>query len=326
MTRYEFPSVVAKDPSADIIVKNGSGQIFALADAAFSTPLTVYDKNGLTKTLVNTTLDGVTEEFSVDDQYIVWWRSGTWAFLIYSFTGIQAAASAAAASATSAANAAAASAVSAQDAASAATANSDSGIQSILQLTGGLSRAEVEAIAKAVGTQQDTADTFEAYRAVLFSNGTVKAVPVSVTPPAAPAFSSSSAGASLVTLGWGAVAGAALYMVYRNGQWLATTTNLSYRDRTGTTGQTYIYTVAAVNSYGMHSAQSAPVSLFLDPALNATPVTKVTVWPAMLPTSGSAIIRVNATDADAQNLALALNVSSGSIRPTQDPSVWILTI
>ena len=86
--RYEFPSVVAKEPTADVIVRDGVGKIYARTDTNFVTPLPVYDRNGLLLQSVKTTNDGVTEEFFCDDNPVVWWRSGDYAFMIASFTGL----------------------------------------------------------------------------------------------------------------------------------------------------------------------------------------------------------------------------------------------
>ena len=324
--RYEFPSAVAKEPTQDVIVKNGVGKIYAKGDTNFTTPLSAYDRNGLLKVDVRTTHDGVTEEFFCDDNPVVWWRSGDYAFLIASFTGLVQTAQDAATSANNSAISAQSAQAAAEQARDVVYGTDDDKVYTALHIADGKSRAEVQAILAAVGLQQSTVDTFDSYKAILFADGTVRAVPSSVTAPAAPAFTATSASASLVKLAWGTVTGATSYKVLRDGALLDTTTGTSYRDRTGTTGQTYSYSVQAVNSYGMRSPASQASSLYLDPALNAAPAATVTTWPAVLPSSGSAIIRVNATDADAQSLSLTLGVSAGSIRPTQDPSVWIFTL
>ena len=324
--RYEFPSVVAKEPTADVIVRDGVGKIYARTDTNFVTPLPVYDRNGLLLQSVKTTNDGVTEEFFCDDNPVVWWRSGDYAFMIASFTGLvksaQDSADAANASRSAAENAQRA----AEDARDVVYGTDDTKVYAALHLAGGKSRAEVEAIFRALGLPGTTVDSFEAYKAILLSDGTVRAVPASVVAPQSPTITSSAATASLVTLAWTAVPTATAYWVMRNGDRIATTTNTTYRDRTGLAGRTYTYAIRAVNAYGMHSQPSAPVDLFMDPALNAPPAVKVTTWPATLPTSCTAIIRVSPHDGDAQTLALTLGVNSGSVRPTQDPSVWIFTL
>jgi hypothetical protein len=115
-------------------------------------------------------------------------------------------------------------------------------------------------------------------------------------------------------------------VIYRDGVQLTTTTATSYRDNVGRAGGTYSYQVAAVNNYNMHSAKTSAVSAFLDPALNVAPALTITTWPLTIPTTGRCIVRINATDVDAQTLSYTLNVSAGSLQPTADPSVWILTL
>lgn len=325
MTRYEFQSVVAMDPTYGTVVKGGSGQVYAPLDTAFASPLAVFDRAGAQKPNIKTTAEGVTEEFYVDDQPIVWWRSGPYAFLISSFTGMVASTEAARADADSAKLAAQAAQLAAEQARDSMAATSSQQVADALNAAGP-ARTAAQAIAQAVGLRANTVDNFDDYKAILFSDGSVRAVPYSVTAPAAPVIATSSASATLVKLTWGAVSGATSYQVLRSGVRIATTGGTSLRDRTGTTGQTYQYTVVAVNAYGMHSVASAPVTLYLDPALNAAPSVQVTTWPAVLPSSGRALVRVNAVDADAQTLALALSTDVGSLQPTTDPSVWILTI
>jgi hypothetical protein len=326
MVRYEFPSMVAKDPTLDVTVRNAMGLIYGMLDYSFSTPLTVFDRYGSPKSTVRTTPDGQTEEFYVDDSPVVWWVSGTYAFLISSYTGMLAACQSAQASAASAAVAAQAAAADAEAALAALGATSDTTIANAINGAGTLSRAAVIALIASQGTSSLTADTGEAYKALLFSNGTVRAVPASATAPPTPANLAAVASASAAKLTWNVSAGATRYIIYRNGAQLATTTGTSYRDSVGVSGGTFTYRVAAVNGYDMYSPLSATVSAYLDPALNIPPTVAITTWPATIPTTGRCIVRVNAVDADAQALALTLNVSAGSLQPTTDPSVWILSI
>ncbi|GAA1984750.1 hypothetical protein GCM10009838_53540 [Catenulispora subtropica] len=67
---------------------------------------------------------------------------------------------------------------------------------------------------------------------------------------------------SSVTLGWNAVSGAASYNVYRGGTKVngAPVTSASYTDTGLTSGTSYSYTVAAVDSAGTVGAQSATVT------------------------------------------------------------------
>jgi hypothetical protein len=170
-----------------------------------------------------------------------------------------------------------------------------------------------------------TVDTGWSYKVIMLSDGTVKAVPVGTVAPAAPTGLAAVAGPTSARLSWNVSAGASSYLVYRDGNLVKTTADTSYRD-VGVAGTTYSYTVAAQNSYGMRSPLTAPLSVFMNPALNTSPIVSVTTWPTTIPTTGSCIVRVNARDVDAQILALTLSVSTGSLRPTPDPSVWILTL
>ena len=79
-----------------------------------------------------------------------------------------------------------------------------------------------------------------------------------------------------VTLRWHgatAVAGIAYYRVYRNGNLLATTSSLNYRDYTTAAGLTYSYTVVTVDYTSRASSPSAPLSVVVDDSLEVfTPV------------------------------------------------------
>lgn len=171
-----------------------------------------------------------------------------------------------------------------------------------------------------------TVDTSEHYRIIMLSSGTVRAIPYAAVPPATPTGLAAQARLTSVTLTWTAVGGAANYVVQRDGVQLGTTDSNSYRDRTVLPGATYVYRVAALDQYQQQSAYTSTVSAFINPALNSPPVVEITTWPPQINPSGTTIIRVNANDADAQVLALQLNVSAGLLQPTVDRSVWLLTI
>jgi hypothetical protein len=106
---------------------------------------------------------------------------------------------------------------------------------------------------------------------------------------------------------------------------IGTSTGLSYRDGTVVPGTTYSYRVQTVDSYGQRSPLTSAVIAFVDPSLNVAPVAAVTAWPTTAPTNGKTLIRVCASDPDAQSLLLALGVSSGTVTPTDDPSIWYYT-
>jgi hypothetical protein len=317
--------MVAKDPTLDVTVRDGAGQIYALLDTSFSSPLPVYDRYGSVKSTVNTTSEGQTEEFYVDNYPVVWWKSGVWAFLISSYTGMLAAVQASEASATSAADSANSARIAAETALANMTGVTDLQLRDYLNNTSSGSRQALNAIIASVGMTGLTVDTGWSYKVIMLSDGTVRAVPVGTATPATPTGLAAVAGPTSARLSWNVSAGASTYLIYRDGALIKTTGDTTYRD-TGVAGTTYVYTVAAQNSYGMRSPLTAPLSVFMNPALNTSPIVSVTTWPTTIPTTGSCIVRVNARDVDAQILALTLSVSTGSLRPTPDPSVWILTL
>jgi len=63
-----------------------------------------------------------------------------------------------------------------------------------------------------------------------------------------------------IDLSWSAVSGAVSYKIYRDGSFLASSSNTSYSDTGLTSNTTYSYTVSAVNSYEGESAESSSVS------------------------------------------------------------------
>lgn len=161
---------------------------------------------------------------------------------------------------------------------------------------------------------------------ILFAeNGLVKAIPVSAQPPGTPTNLVVLARLSSVKLTWGAAARAAKYRVYRNGSLLAETTERTIRDLGAAVGQTYAYTVQAVDTYGQRGTPTVAVNGFVNPATNHAPNISVKTWPATLATDGTTIVRVNAEDIDAQVLAMTLGVNAGSLASTTDPSVWTYT-
>jgi hypothetical protein len=171
-----------------------------------------------------------------------------------------------------------------------------------------------------------TVDTGEHYRMIMLSDGTVRAIPFDAVAPPTPTGLAIVARLSSVRLTWNAAPGASTYRVFRDAAVRASASITSFRDTAITVGSTYTYAVASVDVYGQRSPTSAPVTAFIDPASNVAPVVEISTWPAELPTNGSAIVRVNATDVNAQTLALALSVSAGAPQPTDDPSVWLLNV
>ena len=171
----------------------------------------------------------------------------------------------------------------------------------------------------------DTVDTFDEYRVIMFSDGTVRAIPAGATPPVTPTGLAVDPRISSVRVSWNAVVGASYYIVRRDGTQVHSTsgtTHTSWRDRGRTVDNTYFYTVQAVDYYGQRSPISSAVPAYIDPASNVAPDVLVTAWPTTAPSDGITLLRVNARDLDAQDLEIALEVDSGTITATDDPSLW----
>lgn len=172
----------------------------------------------------------------------------------------------------------------------------------------------------------NTVDTGQPYRLILFSDGTVKAIPSNTPDPLAPTALDATERVASVTLTWSAsLTSGVTYAVFRDNVQIGTTSALTYRDGTVATGSTYSYKVRAVDVYGQASAFTAPVTSFVDPALNVAPTATVTAWPPAYFTDGKTLIRVCGADADAQSLLFALGVNSGFVQATDDPTVWYYT-
>jgi hypothetical protein len=171
-----------------------------------------------------------------------------------------------------------------------------------------------------------TVDTNEHFKVIGLSNGTVTAIPFDVHPPAVPTGLVAAVKVTSVRLDWNGVAGAARYPIARDGVQIAAPEVRNYRDTTVTIGSTHAYQVATEDAYGQRSGYGPAVSAFIDPALNTAPTIEIRTWPPAIPTNGTALLRVNATDTDAETLALALSIDRGNLAPTDDPSLWIVTV
>jgi hypothetical protein len=168
----------------------------------------------------------------------------------------------------------------------------------------------------------NTVDTGELYRVVLFADGRTRAVPAGATAPPMPTGLSAAPSINSVSLAW---SGSAFqYVVFRNGAQLTIVNHPGYTDAAVTVGETYTYAVQAVDSYGLRSGITTNISVTIDPSLNTPPTIDIRAWPTSVALGNRCIIRVNATDLDAQTLALALGVDVGSLIPHADPSIWIL--
>ena len=196
-------------------------------------------------------------------------------------------------------------------------------------VAGGLNyRAPVYALALASGSGSgNTVDTGEPYRVILLSDGTVKAIPAAAVPPAPPTGITVVVALTAVNIRWSAVPGAIRYYIYRDEVLLDSTGYLNFRDTTVVVGNTYEYRVSSIDQYSQVSLRSDPVSATVSLSLNHAPVdVEIRCWPTPLPTDGPAFVRVNAWEIDIQNISYILNVDAGSLRATDDPSLWILTI
>lgn len=172
-----------------------------------------------------------------------------------------------------------------------------------------------------------TVDTGEPYKIIMLSDGTVRAIPAGAVPPATPTGLAVIPRLTSASLTWTAVVGATSYQVTRDGGIIGTASSNSFRDTNVTIGATYGYRVASIDQYQQRSPASAPVSAFIDIALNQAPAdVSITMWPTPIPIDGYSYVRVNALEVDVQTIAYVLSVDVGSLTSTPDPSVWILRI
>lgn len=171
-----------------------------------------------------------------------------------------------------------------------------------------------------------TSDTGDTFKLIALSTGEVIAIPAEAVAPETPEDLDAVARLTSVQLTWTASVGAATYVVFRDGSTVATVSTPSYRDRNITVGASYSYRVAAVDQYGQRSPSTEAVNAFIDAGDNSPPTIDVRTWPAEINPDGVTLVRVNAADADVQELALALEVDAGTLQVTNDPSVWMLTI
>lgn len=84
---YTYRTQAAIDQMGDLVV-DGSGQVFAITDAAFTTPLTVQDSAGLSSTTIKVSGIGQTNTFSIEGHPELWWKSGQYIAHIFSITGL----------------------------------------------------------------------------------------------------------------------------------------------------------------------------------------------------------------------------------------------
>lgn len=158
---------------------------------------------------------------------------------------------------------------------------------------------------------------------IILADGSIRAVPLSVSPPGAPTNLVLDAHLSFVKLTWQPVVGAVQYRIYKNDTFLTTRTVAAYADSDVVVNNTYSYFVQSVDQYGLWSAPSQSVSTTITSNMNSTPVYQsITFWPSNPRPSDIVYVHVNASDIDAQVLAMTLNTTVGSLTATTDPSTW----
>jgi hypothetical protein len=178
------------------------------------------------------------------------------------------------------------------------------------------------------GVPSNTADTAEHYRVIMLADGTVKAIPFDTPSPALPTGLGVTITVASVRVAWTPAPPAAQTLVYRDGVERARVSGGSWRDLAVTPGQTYQYTARTVDQYGQRSGLTSPVAAFIDPALNVSPTITITSWPELIPTHGTALVRLNIADADGQTLVVgtpSITSGGGTLTATDDPTVFLYT-
>jgi hypothetical protein len=171
-----------------------------------------------------------------------------------------------------------------------------------------------------------TEDTGEDFKIIVFSDGTIRAVPVNAFAPATPTGLARTVYVSRVALTWAATSGASQYVVYRNGIQIAVTSVPHYTDWDVIAGGNYSYQIRAKNVYNQQSGLTAAVSASITPDDNIDPEVSVTLWPPVAIPGQKQIVRVCGLDVDGQSLIFSLAATTGgTLEPTNDPSVWLLT-
>lgn len=165
-------------------------------------------------------------------------------------------------------------------------------------------------------------DTGEQMKLIAFSDGTVRAVPLSAGAPEKPDTPVTESRSSSIVVTWAAKPGYQTMALRRDGVEIYRGTDTRYIDKNVENMQLYSYTVVGYSGYGWPSPESDPASGRADAALNILPSAGFVTWPNPLPATGEGIIRVLGTDVEAHDLTYALSVSVGTITPTDDPSIW----
>lgn len=124
MTKIAYGPLIAYDPTTGQLVPDAEGQVYAITDTAFTTPLAIQDLSGVGMSTLRTSRTvAMIDEFQVDDLLEVNWKSGAYVIRLTSFKGLAATANAAVAAAQVASTAAAAASTAAGSSATAAAAS-----------------------------------------------------------------------------------------------------------------------------------------------------------------------------------------------------------
>jgi chitodextrinase len=135
------------------------------------------------------------------------------------------------------------------------------------------------------------------------SGSATSQVSVSVSPdtiaPSIPTLNGSAVSPTQANLSWSSSTdnvGVAGYELYRDGSSLLQTTSTSYSDTALTAGNTYSYTVAAYDTTGNHSVQSAPVTITTTQNDTQAPSVSITSPSNNQNVSGSWTVTASAND------------------------------
>lgn len=88
MPWYQYPALVAYDAPSGAFARNAEGQVYALTDTSFATPLPVQDLSGVPLPSLVSSNDAFIPPFKVDGHKVVNWKSGPYIIELESTQGI----------------------------------------------------------------------------------------------------------------------------------------------------------------------------------------------------------------------------------------------
>lgn len=88
MTVYQFGPFPAWDPLTGQQVRNATGQLYAVTDAGFTSPLQALDLNGLPLAFLTSGPQAIIPAFRVDGHAQLVWKSGAYVLSLASVTGL----------------------------------------------------------------------------------------------------------------------------------------------------------------------------------------------------------------------------------------------